>query len=64
MAVVAVLLIHMDKKAVTPMKPNIKLPGKWKKRKKIIAVVQQLAGHFEKEAGHHDHIELYTEKYY
>lgn len=28
MAVVAVLLIHMDRKAVTPMNPNIKLGDK------------------------------------
>ena len=27
MAVVAVLLIHMDRKAVTPMKPSIRLGG-------------------------------------
>lgn len=30
MAVVAVLLIHMDKKAVTPMKPSINLPRRVK----------------------------------
>lgn len=30
MAVVAVLLIHMDRKAVTPMNPSINLPDdKW-----------------------------------
>lgn len=29
-AVVAVLLIHMDRKAVTPMNPNIKLGDKGK----------------------------------
>lgn len=38
MAVVAVLLIHMDRKAVTPMKPSIKLPGRIKKKKHINTV--------------------------
>lgn len=32
MAVVAVLLIHMDKKAVTPMKPNIRLSASARKQ--------------------------------
>lgn len=36
MAVVAVLLIHMDKKAVTPMKPNIKLPVKDNSERKTL----------------------------